>query len=183
MSDPFALLGLPRRPLLSEEQIGTAYRKLAGPLHPDQEGGNDLLFRELGEAAANLRDPARRLRELSSYSSGSQLPPKAAELFPQIASRLQQADNLIKKHSASSNALAKALLAVPLKDLSTDLESIHNYLLEWRESLNQELVKIDSRWPAYDSHEINALADCFAYAGRWETQLRERKLSLESVSG
>jgi len=181
MSDPFDLLGLPRRPLLSEKEIGTAYRKLAGQLHPDQERGNELLFRELGEAAAILRDPARRLRELSDSPTRSQLPPKAAELFPQIASRLQQADNLIKKQSASSNALAKALLAAPLKHLNTDLNSTLNHLQEWRGFLDQDLATIDSRWPEHDPHEINTLADSYAYAGRWESQLRERKLTLDCL--
>lgn len=181
MSDPFNLLGLPRRPLLSEEEIGTAYRKLAGQLHPDQKGGNELLFRELGEAAAILRDPARRLRELSNSPSRSQLPPKAAEFFPQIASMLQRADNLIRKQSASSNALAKALLAAPLKHLNTDLSSTLNHLQEWRGSLDQDLGTIDSRWPEHDPHEINTLADSYAYAGRWESQLRERKLTLDCL--
>jgi curved DNA-binding protein CbpA len=183
MSDPFDLLGLPRRPLLSEQEVGSAYRQLAAKHHPDQETGNELLFRELGEAAAILRDPARRLRELSNSPSGSQLPPKAAELFPQIASMLQQANNLIKKQSSSSNALAKALLAAPLKHLNTDLNSTLKHLQEWRGSLDQDLITIDSRWPEHDPHEINTLADSYAYAGRWESQLRERKLSLESFSG
>ncbi len=183
MADSFDLLGLPRRPLLSEEEVGSAYRKLAGQLHPDQEGGNEFLFRELGGAAAILRDPARRLRELSNSPSRSQLPSKAAEFFPKIASVLQQADGLINKQSTASNALAKALLAAPLKQLSADLNSALYHLQEWKGSLDQDLVKIDSRWPEHDPDEIHALADSYAYAGRWETQLRERKLSLESLSG
>ena len=181
MTDPFDLLGLPRRPLLSEEEIGTAYRKLAGKLHPDQEGGNELLFRELGEAAAILRNPAQRLRELSSSPSGSQLPTKADELFPKIASMLKQADNLIEKQAAASNALAKALLAAPLKNLSTDLESTLNQIQEWRISLDQELAELDIRWPEYDPNAISLLADAYAYASRWESQLRERMLSLDCI--
>jgi len=181
MTDPFDLLGLPRRPLLSEEEIGTAYRKLAGKLHPDQEGGNELLFRELGEAAAILRNPAQRLRELSSSPSGSQLPTKADELFPKIASMLKQADNLIEKQAAASNALAKALLAAPLKNLRTDLDSTLNQLQEWRISLDQELAELDIRWPEYDPNAISLLADAYAYASRWESQLRERMLSLDCI--
>jgi curved DNA-binding protein CbpA len=183
MSDPFDLLGLPRRPLLSEEEVGSAYRKLAAKHHPDQPGGNALLFSKLGEAVAILRDPARRLRELSNSPSRSQLPSMAAELFPQIGSILQQADHLMEKHFAASNALAKALLAATLKQLSSELDSILNHLQEWKESLDQELVTIDSRWPKHDPDAISLLADSYAYAGRWGTQLRERKLSLESLSG
>lgn len=179
--NPFDLLGLQRRPLLSKEAVDSAYRQRAGKHHPDQPGGNALLFSELGEAAAILRDPTRRLRELSSSPNGSQLPPKAAELFPQIASLLQQADDLINKDSTASNALSRALLAAPLKRLSSELDSILNHLQEWKESLDQELVTIDSRWPEHDPHEINTLADAYAYAGRWESQLRERKLTLDCL--
>jgi curved DNA-binding protein CbpA len=181
MTDPFDLLGLPRRPLLSEEEIGTAYRKLAGKLHPDQEGGNELLFREMGEAAAILRNPALRLRELSSSPSGSQLPTKADELFPKIASMLKQADNLIEKKNAVSNALVKALLAAPLKNFRHDLESTLHQLQEWRTSLDRELTEIDLRWPEHDPDAISLLADSYAYAGRWESQLRERMLSLDCI--
>ena len=46
--DPFQILGLPKRPLLTEEEIGQAYRRLAGELHPDQAGGDASRFKELG---------------------------------------------------------------------------------------------------------------------------------------
>jgi hypothetical protein len=181
MPCPFDLLGLPRRPLLSDEEIGSAYRKLAGESHPDQSGGDAVRFREFSEAAAIMRDPARRLRQLSSFSGGSLLPPEAAQLFPRIAILLQEADNLIEKQAAASNALAKALLAAPLKNLRTDLESTLNQIQEWRISLDQELAELDIRWPEYDPNAISLLADAYAYASRWESQLRERMLSLDCI--
>ncbi len=179
--NPFDLLGLSRRPLLSDEEIGSAYRKLAGESHPDQSGGDAAIFREISEAAAILRDPSRRLRQLSGSSVGSQLPPEADQLFPRIATLLQQADNLIKKQAAASNALAKALLAAPIKNLRADLDSTLNQLHKWKTSLDQELAKIDSRWPEHDPNAVSLLADSYTYAGRWESQLRERKLSLDCI--
>lgn len=179
--NPFEHLGLQRRPLLSEEEIGTAYRKLAATFHPDQPGGDDVRFKELGEAAAILRDPAQRLRQLLMSKGGAEPPPKAAELFPKIASLLQQADTLIEKQSASTNALAKALLVDPLKNLRTELDFTLNQLTEWHSSLDQELTGVDSRWPEYDEHAMNLLADSYSYIGRWESQLRERKLTLDCL--
>ena len=179
MSCPFALLGFPRRPLLSDEAIGSAYRKLAGESHPDQSDGDAERFRELSEAAAILRDSSLRLRMLSSSPGGSLLPPEAAQLFPQIATLLQQADNLIEKQATASNALAKAVLAAPLKNLRHDLESTLNQLQEWRTSLDRELIEIDLRWPEHDPNSMSLLADSYAYAGRWESQLKERKLTLD----
>lgn len=179
--DPFQILGLPRRPLLSEEEIGQAYRRLAGELHPDQVGGDASRFKELGEAAAILRDPARRLRSLADVTRGSQLPSKAAELFPEIATLLREADSLIGKHQAASNPLAKAVLAAPLKKLTADLESLLGIVHGWRSSLDARLAELDASWPGHDPEEIASLADSFAYATRWESQLRERKLSLDCL--
>ncbi|MEY2907240.1 MAG: DnaJ domain [Verrucomicrobiota bacterium] len=179
--DPFALLALPKRPLLSEEEIGQAYRRLAGELHPDQAGGDASRFKELSEAAAILRDPARRLRSLADVIGGSQLPSKAAELFPEIATLLREADSLIGKHHAASNPLAKAVLAAPMKKLAADLESLLGIVHGWRSSLDARLAELDASWPAHETEAVASLADSFAYATRWESQLRERKLSLDCL--
>jgi curved DNA-binding protein CbpA len=181
MACPFALLGLSRRPFLSDEEIGTAYRKLAGELHPDQEGGDAEKFRALGEAAVILRDPAKRLKEFASNNSGNQLPAAATDLFPQVAAVLQQADSLIEKYSLASNALSKALLSAPLKALALDLRATLSSIRIWRSSLEQELNHIDAAWPSVDGTSMNLLADCFAYAARWERELRERELFLDSI--
>jgi len=181
MTDPFDLLGLPRRPLLSEEEIGTAYRKLAGEIHPDQADGDANRFKELGEAASILDDPARRLRSLAGIDSGSIPSPEATDLFPRIATLLQEADSLISRHAAATNPLAKAVLAVPIKKLAADLEGLLSILHEWHSSLDVRLKKLDDAWQMHDLKEVAALADSFAYARRWERQLKERKLTLDCI--
>jgi len=192
MTDSFLLLGIARRPLLDPEVIGSAYRKLAGQLHPDLASGDTLRFRELSEAADMLRDPARRLRELaggSASSSGGSLPPEAANLFPKVASVLQQADNLLEKQGAATNTLAKALLLTPLKKAARDLESILSLLESWKSTLNQELHRLDQEWATHATPSpstvtaLGLLSDSFTYAGRWELQLRNRKLALEATLG
>ena len=184
MACPFSILNLSRRPFLSDEEIGSAYRKLAGELHPDQAGGDTIRFRELGEAAAILSDPSRRLRTLAGQNAPRtpcSLPSHAADLFPKIAAILQQADSLREKKESASNALAKALLAAPLKTVEGDLTLTLSQLEVWRASLEQELREMDHAWPKHDPDKMNLLADSFAYATRWETQLRERKLALEAT--
>jgi curved DNA-binding protein CbpA len=182
MSCPFELLGLTRRPLLSEEEIGSAYRKMAGNLHPDQAEGNESRFKELGEAAAILRDPARRLRLLSGASPGSIPPPEAADLFPRVASLTHEADDLLTRHATASNPLAKAVLAAPLRKLSADLDLLLMTIGQWRSRLNEHLGILDARWPDHDPVVVAGLADSLSYATRWESQLRERKLSLDCLS-
>ena len=191
MSDPFSLLGVARRPLLDPEEIGSAYRRLAGQLHPDQASGDALKFRELGEAAAILKDPAPRLRELAGGSapSGGSLPPEASDLFPKVATVLQQADSLLEKQGSATNALAKALLVTPFRKLADDLETILSLLESWKSTLHQELQRVDQEWPEHGSPSRSALAalthlaDSFTFAGRWELQLRNRKLALEAALG
>lgn len=180
--NPFLILDLSKRPLLSEEEIGEAYRKLAAPLHPDQPAGNALRFRELGEAAAILRDPARRLRALAGVDAGSIPPPEAADLFPKVAMLLQEADSLIGRHAAASNPLSKAVLAAPLRKLAADLDALLRTISEWHFRLDIRLTALDAAWPSHDPAEIASLADSFAYVSRWDSQLRERKLALDCLS-
>jgi len=182
MTDPFKTLSLPKSPYLSEEEIGTAYRKLAGELHPDQAGGDASRFKELGEAVAIIRDPARRLRSLAGVDGGSSPPPEAADLFPKVATLLQEADSLIARHAAATNPLSKAVLAAPLKKLTTDLESLLGIIHGWHASLDARLRVLEATWPTHNPKEVAELADSFAYATRWESQLGERKLSLECLN-
>jgi curved DNA-binding protein CbpA len=179
--DPFSLLSLPRRPFLDDEAIGSAYRRLAGALHPDQAGGDAAAFRELGEASAILCDPSRRLRELSGSLAGNQLPPQAADFFLKVASILHRSDSLTTQAATASTPLSKALLIAPLKNLASDLQETLAQLREWHSSLDRELHQLDRAWPESDPAALNLLADSFAYAGRWESQLRERELALEAL--
>ena len=179
--DPFALLGLPKRPLISDEEIGTAYRKLAATLHPDQAGGDEVRFKELAAAAAILRDPARRLRALIDLPPGSDIPPQAANLFPSVATLLREAGDLLDRHATAGNPLAKAVLATPLKKLAADLDLLLTTIAAWRSDLDARLAALDAAWPPQDPEDVAALADSFSYATRWESQLREKKLSLECL--
>ncbi len=57
-TNPFAALGLPERPDLSDEQVHAAWRAIAAETHPDRPDGGDLARYTQGAAAyAELRDP------------------------------------------------------------------------------------------------------------------------------
>lgn len=179
--DPFEFLGLSRRPLLSEEEIGEAYRTLAASLHPDQTGGDDLRFKELGEAVAVLRDPSRRIRLLCGVLPGSIPPAEAADLFPSVAMLTREAADLLARHTAASSPLAKAVLAAPLAKLSADLDLLLGKIAEWRSRLDVALKTLDASWPDHEPTAMATLADSFSYAARWESQLREKRLALECL--
>jgi DnaJ domain len=57
-TNPFAVLGLPERPDLSDEQVRAAWRAIAAQTHPDREDGGDLArYTQASAAYAELRDP------------------------------------------------------------------------------------------------------------------------------
>lgn len=59
--DPFAALGLPARPDLTDEQVRAAWRAIAAATHPDQPDGGDLAKYTAASAAyAELRTPWAR---------------------------------------------------------------------------------------------------------------------------
>jgi len=57
--DYYVLLDIPRD--ADETQIKKAYRKLAMKHHPDR-GGDEVVFKQIGEAYAVLSDPQKRGR-------------------------------------------------------------------------------------------------------------------------
>jgi DnaJ domain len=55
-ADPFAVLGLPARPDLSDDDIRAAWRRIAAAVHPDRaDGGDPARFAEAAAAYTTLR--------------------------------------------------------------------------------------------------------------------------------
>src|SRR5271167_3604616 len=86
--DPFAALGLPARPDLSDEQVRAAWRSIAAATHPDRPDGGDLARYTAASAAyAQLRTPWARseayadLMEQASPDTAP-LPPVPGEDWP-----------------------------------------------------------------------------------------------------
>jgi hypothetical protein len=58
MSDPFAALGLPADPHLTDDDVRAAWRKIATATHPDRaDGGNIARYTAAASAYAQLRTP------------------------------------------------------------------------------------------------------------------------------
>ena len=58
MKNYYEILGVSKT--ASEEDIKTAFRKLAHKYHPDKKGGDEKKFKELSEAYAVLSDKKKR---------------------------------------------------------------------------------------------------------------------------
>jgi hypothetical protein len=80
--NPFAVLGLPARPGLTDDQVRTAWRAIAAATHPDRpDGGNPARYAAATAAYTQLRTPWQRseaLADLASVPVSSAGPPPPA---------------------------------------------------------------------------------------------------------
>jgi DnaJ domain len=80
-SNPFAVLGLPAQPGLSDEDIRAAWRRVASATHPDREdGGDPARYAEASNAYTILRTPWGRSEAYADLRVGitpSLAPPAA----------------------------------------------------------------------------------------------------------
>jgi curved DNA-binding protein CbpA len=173
-SDPFALLGIPRRPVVDLDLLEKNVRSLASKHHPDHVTGDTSTFEKIQEAATLLRHPTSRLRFLAREATAEKNTPTIAkELFSTVATALSQAEEKITAYHAASGVLAKALLTKDLLKARTTLITAQQSLQQWQELLSRQLQEFDTTWPEVTSSELLTLASSFLFAQRWEKQLQE----------
>ena len=84
--DPFAALGLPARPDLTDEQVRAAWRTVAAATHPDRPGGgNPAAYAAASAAYAALRTPWGRSEAYADLMASG--PPSAARTARQPRGR------------------------------------------------------------------------------------------------
>ncbi|HEY2518714.1 MAG TPA: DnaJ domain-containing protein [Streptosporangiaceae bacterium] len=65
-TDPFAVLGLPARPDLTDDEVRAAWRRLAAATHPDRDdGGDPQAFAAAAAAYTDLRTQTGRREALA----------------------------------------------------------------------------------------------------------------------
>jgi len=173
--DSFALLGFPRTPLLEPEEVRERFRKLAPAAHPDHAGGDAPGFAELQEAAAQLTDPARRIRHFLELNGAlpprtDHVPPELQELFFEIAGVLREADEALAAQTGSS--VARALALPRILGVREVCEGLRARIAEARVQAARVLRE------AEEAGVLAGLADRFAYLDRWDSQLATRVMRL-----
>ena len=77
--NPFAALGLPAAPGLTDEEVRAAWRALAARTHPDRDdGGNPAAYTAAAAAYAQLRTPWGRSEALADLAAAADYAPPAA---------------------------------------------------------------------------------------------------------
>jgi curved DNA-binding protein CbpA len=179
MSDPFALLDLPRRPYLGSAAIRAAFQARARVLHPDASSGNAEEFAALNEAQSTLADPAARLRLLVGEGLPIPAMPADFQLGFRVAEALRKVGALQSRAAAGGNVLARALLAQEAATMRKELAAIAATLEESRSALDTRLRDADEAWPNTATTEIAALAGEYLFLSRWQDQMREGRLLLQ----
>ena len=76
---PFAALGLPASPALTDEQVRAAWRMIAAATHPDRaDGGNPAAYAAAQAAYTQLRTPWGRSEALADLAVLPHVPPAPA---------------------------------------------------------------------------------------------------------
>jgi hypothetical protein len=77
--NPFAALGLPASPALTDEQVRAAWRTAAAATHPDRaDGGNPAAYAAAAAAYQQLRTPWGRSEALADLAVLPHVPPAPA---------------------------------------------------------------------------------------------------------
>lgn len=112
--DAFALLGMPRQLVVSEDDLRSAFREAGKVSHPDA-GGSEEAFSQTQAAFATLASPSKRLKHwlvlegIAGEDRGT-ISTALMDLFGSVGGVLQQADTLIRKRDEARSALARAMM-------------------------------------------------------------------------
>lgn len=170
--DAFAELGVPRSTAVDESEVSRRFDELSRTRHPDA-GGEPAAFARLAEARRLLTSPALRLRHLLELTHpGTRLDgglsPSLMDLFATLGPALQAAQELERRKTATTSALARALLA---SEEMQQRESLENAAATIADRL-QAVTEAAARWDG-SATALAALAREAAFLEKWQAQVRE----------
>lgn len=186
-ADAFAQLGLPRRAVLSSEEVRGAFQRMGAVLHPDGAGDGERGqrtedFTALNEAHAILTSLPRRLRHLleleypdtTAARTGTVMDGEMMSLFSITGTAVQTAAAVQSRKQKAATALARAMLAGEEMQAQEALEAATQQVEAARERLEVELTGLDALRESGAEVAVK-LQSCAARAGfleKWQAQLR-----------
>jgi hypothetical protein len=118
MNDPFAALGLPAGPDLTDEQVRAAWRAIAAATHPDRpDGGNVPRYTAAATAYAQLRTPWGRSEAYADLTTTPGYLPATAGQLPAPPIGWWRAVRLVPariRHGRPLRLVARAITAAVL---------------------------------------------------------------------
>lgn len=184
--DWFADLGVPRKAVLSEDELREALHAAGRRWHPDSGSMPDAArFERANAAAVGLRDPAPRLRRLlelaigpEAVARGGVLDSGLMDLFAEAGPLVQAADDLIGRRRAAGSALARALLEPECIALHPRLAAMIRRIDDRARNAEERLGEVDALLAGASPDEAagpgNAIYRELAFLGKWRRQLQDR---------
>jgi hypothetical protein len=187
MIDYFALLGIERRPAITEETVKGAYFRKSETLHSDPARSGELIA--VNAAFRTIANPATRIQHLLVLefgdAGGGQIAPDLGELFGTIVEVLQMADQELGSLSARSSPILRALAYQRLDGLREKLVQVEKELSQRESGLLAEVARLDQDWfesTVQSRHPLAQIALSLTFVQKWLSQVRERKIRLEELA-
>ncbi len=162
--------------VLDLDELRQVYQNLAAQNHPDK-GGDKKLFEKINLDYAILRSPAKRIKAIMDhqgieYDTRGAVSNDLMDLFMLVGALIQEADAFLRKKSAATSILAKALLEAESMELQDKL-SEHIATIESNQS------QITERFATpIDKSELPQIARNLSFLEKWQAQLQQRYGSL-----
>ena len=188
MTDPFALIGVPRKLDLKDADIDRCLL-VASQLHHPDLGGDQDLFLKIRLAGEILNSPAKRIRaaiecEGLAFDERGRIPAKVMEYFSLVASVLQDVDSFVSERLKALSSLGKAVLDIRVPGLKGDLELVSNKLNQLNSAMIASFKSFDEKGWAECEVEMSEVARGLIFLTKWSGQLREANGKLfESLLG
>ena len=177
MTDPFALLGVPRKLDLKSADIDQLLLDASQLHHPDA-GGDQNLFLKIRLAGEILKSPEKRVRaaiecEGLSFDGRGEIPAEVMGYFSSVASVLQDVDTFVSERSNALSSLGKAVLDRRVPELKVDLERVISNLNELKNTMILGFKIFDERGWRECEVEMGKVARGLIFLTKWSAQLKE----------
>ena len=186
MIDYFAVLGIERRPAVSESVVQGAYYQKSKSLHPDQAGGGD--FASVNAAFQTLSNPAARIQHLLNLEFGEagdrQIGAELGDLFGTTVDVLGQADEELESLSNQTSPLLRAFAFQRLTSLRKSLDDAERRIAAREVDLHSRIADINQIWVqnrVQCQKPLAQIAVDLTFVQKWLAQVRERKIRLEEL--
>jgi len=180
--DAFAELGLPRRVDVDVETIEENWRELSRSVHPDADGGDADRAAAVNRAHQLLTQPGSRLRhwlELNGRSArDAAMDDQMMSFFSKVGGTLQTADEVLKKRSAATTAMGRAVLATAEWESQAALQKLLSELGEAIAVAIARFPEIDMQGESGEFGVAESTAASLGFFEKWQAQIRERLVAL-----
>ncbi len=172
----FDTFSLPPALVLDLDNLREVHQNLAAKNHPDKEGDKKQ-FEKINQDYATLRSPAKRLKafmdhEGFEYDARGAVSNDLMDLFMQVGALIQEADAFIRKKSAATSVLAKALLEAESMEIQDKLSELIGII-----ESNQSQIT-ESFTSPIDNSQLPQIARNLSFLEKWQAQLQQRYGSL-----